>query len=146
MGNILYNKNNFNPLCTEITDYYDLDKFEDIFYDEIHKYNKLDNFSDLQKDLETFLLLNKNEAFLFYKTFIDTNEGLKIFIKTYFLQRIGNKIRYASLQICDLFYNDINYIAYTKNIFAQKFDFLNINFNQINFISIHQTKYTFNLQ
>jgi hypothetical protein len=47
-------------------------------------------------------------------------------------------MRFASLQIYDLFYNNIDYSTYTKNMFAQKFDFLNIQFNQINFISKHQ--------
>ena len=144
MGNFLY-KNNYNliPLSTEITDYYDLNKFENIFDNQINKYNMLNNYSELKKDLKTFILLKKNEGILFYKTFIDTYSDLKIFIKIYFLQRINNTIRYASLQFYDTFNNNINYFEYTKNIFTKQFDFLNVQFEQINFYSCHETNVHF---
>ena len=73
MGNnfVKNNKNyynyDFNPLSTEITDYYDLDRFHGIFDNEIYKYNMLINFSDLHKDLEYFILLKKMKVFYFTK-------------------------------------------------------------------------------
>lgn len=143
MGNYFAKNNNnycnynFNPLSTEITDYYDLDRFHGVFDNEIYKYNMLINFSDLQKDLEYFLLLKKNEGVLFYKTLLYTDSGIKIFVKIYFLQRINNKIRYASLHIYDVFYDNVNYFEYAKNVFVDKFNFLNIQFDQIELFSIH---------
>lgn len=133
------NNYNFNPLSTEITDYYDLDKFEDVFNNEIHKYYMLNNFSDLHKDLEIFLSSNKNEGFLLYKTFFNTDCCKKIFIKIFFLQRVNNKIRYASLQVYDIFCCNIDYFNYVKKLFAETFYFLNIHIEQINFISVHET-------
>ena len=145
MGNFLNNNNNinFNPLCTEITDYYDVEKFDKVFDNEIDKYNVFNDFSDLQKGLRAFLSLNKDQGFLFYKRLLDTDSGIKIFIKIYFLERINNKIRYSSLQLYDIYSSDIDYITYTKNLFQKHFNFLNIKLNQINFFFKCQT-ITFN--
>ena len=132
MGNSS-NINNINPITTEITDYYDLDKFDLLFNDELNKFRFLDDFLQLKKGFESFICLNKNQGFIFYKKIITIENTKKIFIKIYYLERINNKIRYSSLQIYDSYFDYIDYLTFTKNTFNKHFDFLNIQFDQVHF-------------
>lgn len=143
MGNNLIKKY-LNPISTEITDYYDLDEFKIIFKNEIHKheYSKLSRFTRLYDYLETFLLSNTNETFLLYSSNISTHFYDKIFIKIYFLQRINNKIRYASLHINDVFNNDINYYEHVIKLFAEKFNYLNIQIDNIGYTCFIETNFS----